>query len=68
MQQDVGAQLGARLLQADDQVLNFVKQQNRPFNVQIITDNLAQYGIKKGQVQRAVESLAEAQKLICKVI
>ncbi|KAK9806676.1 hypothetical protein WJX73_007140 [Symbiochloris irregularis] len=51
---------------ADDQVLAFVKQQNRPYNVQIITDNLAQFGVKKGQVQRAVDALAEAQKIICK--
>ena len=47
--------------------MHFVKQQNRPFNVQVVTDNLAQFGIKKGQVQRALESLAESGKLVCKV-
>ena len=31
---------------------------NKPFSVQTITDNLAQYGIKKGQVQKAAEMLA----------
>lgn len=48
-------------------MLAFVKQQNRPYNVQLITDNLAQFGVKKGQVQRAVDALAESQKIICKV-
>ena len=32
-----------------------------------MSDNLAQFGIKKGQVQRAMESLAESQQLVCKV-
>lgn len=44
-----------------------MKQQNRPYNVQLVSDNLAQFGIKKGQVQRAMEALADSQLLICKV-
>ena len=40
----------------------------QPFNVQTITDCLAQFGIKKGQVQKAVDALsAEGGSIICKV-
>lgn len=55
------------LLQAEDRVFSYVKEQNRPFNVQLIADMLAQFGVKKPQVQRALDALAESGKLICKV-
>ena len=54
-------------LQAEDRVFNYVKEQNRPFNVQLIADMLAQFGVKKPQVQRALDALAESGKLLCKV-
>lgn len=54
-------------MQAEDRVLNYVKEQNRPFNVQLIADMLAQFGVKKPQVQRALDALAESGKLLCKV-
>ena len=53
--------------QADTQVLDYVTKENKPFNVQLVADMLAQYGIKKPSVQRALDSLAEAGKLTCKV-
>lgn len=53
-------------LQAEDRVFNYIKAENRPFNVQMIADMLAQFGVKKPQVQRAVDSLAESGKLTCK--
>lgn len=43
-------------------------RENKPFNVQTITDCLAQFGIKKGQVQKAVDVLAaESGSITCKV-
>ena len=54
-------------IQAEDRVFNYINAENRPFNVQLIADMLAQFGIKKPQVQRAVESLAETGKITCKV-
>ena len=54
-------------MQAEDRVLNYIKGENRPFNVQLVADMLAQFGIKKPQVQRAVDALSEAGKITCKV-
>lgn len=51
---------------AEDRVLNYIKGENRPFNVQMVADMLAQFGIKKPQVQRAVDSLSETGKITCK--
>ncbi|KAK9828453.1 hypothetical protein WJX72_000067 [[Myrmecia] bisecta] len=51
---------------AEARVLNYIKEQNRPFNVQNIADMMAQFGIKKGQIQKAVDSLVEEGKVICK--
>lgn len=54
-------------LQAEDRVLSYIMGENRPFNVQLVADMMAQFGIKKPQVQRAVDSLSEAGKITCKV-
>lgn len=53
-------------MQAEDRVFNYIKSENRPLNVQMVADMLAQFGVKKPQVQRAVDALAEAGKIICK--
>lgn len=55
------------LRQAEERVLQFLHQQNRPYNAQGVTDHLAQYGVKKAQAQRALDTLAEASKIVCKV-
>lgn len=55
------------ILQAEDRVLSYIKAENRPFNVQLVADMMAQFGIKKPQVQRAVDALSEAGKITCKV-
>lgn len=54
-------------VQAEERVLNYINGENRPFNVQLVADMLAQFGIKKPQVQRAVDALSEAGKITCKV-
>ncbi|KAK9915390.1 hypothetical protein WJX75_008557 [Coccomyxa subellipsoidea] len=51
---------------AEERVLNFLQQQNRPYNAQGVTDHLAQYGVKKTQAQKALDTLSEANKIICK--
>lgn len=48
-------------------MLAFINEQNRPYSVQLVSDMLAQYGLKKGPTQKALESLAESQKVVCKV-
>ena len=40
-------------------VLDYMRIQNRPFGVTNVTDALASAGFKKGQVQSALQSLAE---------
>ena len=52
---------------ADERVLTFLQQQNRPFNAQGVTDHLAQFGIKKAQAQKALDALSESGKINCKV-
>lgn len=46
------------ITQVEERVEQLLCGANKPFSVQTITDNLAQYGIKKGQVQKAAEMLA----------
>lgn len=42
-------------------------RENKPFNTQGITDCLAQFGVKKGQAQKALDNLAAAADgIICK--
>ena len=53
-------------LQAEESVLTFLKQQNRPYNAQGVTDHLAQFGVKKAQAQRALDALVETGKITCK--
>lgn len=53
---------------ADERVLNFLQQQNRPYNAQGVTDHLAQFGVKKTQAQKALDALSEAGKINCKVL
>lgn len=54
------------VLQAEDSVLSFLRQQNRPYNAQGVTDHLAQFGVKKAQAQRALDALVESSKITCK--
>lgn len=54
-------------LQVEEQVLHFIRQQNRPFNSQLVADNLAQFGLKKGPIQKALDSLSDSSKIRCKV-
>ncbi len=54
--------------QVEERVSQLLLRENKPFNVQTITDCLAQFGIKKGQVQKAVDALAaEGGGITCKV-
>lgn len=53
-------------MQAEDRVLSYITSENRPFNVQLVADMLAQFGVKKPQVQRAMDSLSESGKITCK--
>lgn len=42
-------------------------RENKPFNTQGITDCLAQFGVKKGQAQKALDNLAAAADgIVCK--
>ena len=55
-------------VQAEERVRELLVRENKPFNVQTITDHLAQFGVKKPQVHRAVDALsAEDGGIICKV-
>jgi len=53
--------------QVEQQVFHFLKEQNRPYSTQLVADNLAQFGVKKGPIQKALDSLSEAAEIICKV-
>ena len=57
----------ATLQAAGEKVLNFLQQQNRPYNAQGVTDHLAQFGVKKAQAQKALDALSDAGKIKCKV-
>lgn len=52
---------------ADQMVLQCVRDHNRPFNTQSVSDLLATKGVKKAQAQRSLDALAAAGKLRCKV-
>ena len=49
-----------------DVVLNYVNQQNRPFNAQNIADALGRHGIKKGLAQKHLDTLLNDGKINCK--
>ncbi|BDA43751.1 Homologous-pairing protein 2 homolog [Coccomyxa sp. Obi] len=51
---------------AEERVLTFLQQQNRPYNAQGVADHLAQYGVKKTQAQKALDTLSEANTIVCK--
>ncbi|KAK3273605.1 Homologous-pairing protein 2 [Cymbomonas tetramitiformis] len=48
-------------------ILTFLKETNRPYNVQIVTDHHQKYGIKKPTVQRVLDSLSETGYITAKV-
>ncbi len=52
--------------QAEDRVLQFITAHNRPWNVLGVSDHLAQFGVKKARVQRALDTLSEGGKVTCK--
>lgn len=54
-------------LTVEQQVQRFMEDSNRPYNVQLVVDNLQKYGIKKGQVQKALDNLVEKGKVSVKV-
>ncbi|XP_076914432.1 homologous-pairing protein 2 homolog [Bidens hawaiensis] len=47
-------------------VLNFVNEQNRPLNSQVVADFLQKFNLKKTAVQKALDSLAESGKITFK--
>mmetsp|Transcript_27656 Transcript_27656/g.71759 ORF Transcript_27656/g.71759 Transcript_27656/m.71759 type:complete len:223 (-) Transcript_27656:353-1021(-) len=53
-------------LTVEQQVQRFMEDSNRPYNVQLVVDNLQKYGIKKGQVQKALDNLVEKGKVSVK--
>ncbi|KAK7275233.1 hypothetical protein RIF29_16342 [Crotalaria pallida] len=44
-------------------VLNFVNEQNRPLNSQNVADALQKFNLKKTAIQKALDSLADGQKI-----
>ncbi|EPS67871.1 hypothetical protein M569_06902, partial [Genlisea aurea] len=42
---------------------NFVNEQNRPLNSQLVADSLQKYNLKKTAVQKALDSLADGGKI-----
>ena len=50
-------------MQAEERVLQFIQQHNRPWNALGVSDHLAQFGIKKPQVQRALDALCDSGKI-----
>lgn len=53
--------------QAEARIGQFMVSSNRPYNAQMVTDFLACEGFKKTQVQKALDSLAESNRITCKV-
>ncbi|KAH7301395.1 hypothetical protein KP509_23G023500 [Ceratopteris richardii] len=47
-------------------ILNYMNEQNRPLNVQNVADALQKYSIKKGIVQKVLDSLADSGKVSAK--
>lgn len=54
-------------MQAEARIEAFMISRNRPSNAQIVADFLAVEGFKKPQVQKALDSLAESNRITCKV-
>ncbi len=52
---------------AEQKVLQLMTQHNKPFNVQGLADFLATQGVKKAQVQKALDTLVESGKILMKV-
>jgi len=50
----------------DQVVLQLVTSTNRPYNTQLLADNLQTRGIKKPAVQRALDALVDQGKILCK--
>ncbi|KAL5553467.1 hypothetical protein UlMin_040868 [Ulmus minor] len=44
-------------------VLNFVNEQNRPLNTQIVADSLQKFNLKKGLIQKTLDALADSGKI-----
>jgi DNA-binding MarR family transcriptional regulator len=54
-------------LTVEQQVLKFLQDANRPYNVQLVVDMLQKFGIKKGQVTKALDCLVEKGVISVKV-
>lgn len=52
---------------AEAKVLQLLTEQNKPFNVQVVSDFLATHGVKKTACQKALDALAEQGTIVCKV-
>ncbi|GMH39647.1 hypothetical protein BSKO_07545 [Bryopsis sp. KO-2023] len=50
-------------MSVEERVFDLLRQQNKPFSTQLVTDFVAQFGIKKTQVQKTLDSLSEAGKI-----
>ncbi|KAJ0900501.1 hypothetical protein HanPSC8_Chr08g0314501 [Helianthus annuus] len=51
---------------AEGIILNFVNEQNRPLNSQVVADFLQKFNLKKTAVQKALDNLAEGGKITFK--
>jgi 26S proteasome regulatory subunit, ATPase 3, interacting protein len=51
---------------AEDKCYKLLKENNKPYNVQGVSDMLASQGVKKTQAEKALMALAEAGKIVCK--
>lgn len=51
---------------ADQKVMNLLTQHNKPFNAQNVADYLAPQGLKKTQVQKTLDALAESGRVTAK--
>eukprot|EP00877_Chromochloris_zofingiensis_P007232 jgi/Chrzof1/2762/Cz11g28100.t1 len=51
---------------AEDKVVALLKQHNKPFSVQGVSDFLATQGVKKTQAQKALDALVESGKVTVK--
>nr|XP_043613385.1 homologous-pairing protein 2 homolog [Erigeron canadensis] len=51
---------------AEGIVLNFVNEQNRPLNSQVVADFLQKFNLKKTAIQKALDSLADSGKITFK--
>lgn len=56
------------VLTAEQHVLKLLKDANRPFNVQLVVDAMQKHGIKKAQVQKALDGLADKGEITTKVL